>query len=469
MTVRKQTAGTDGRGAGKWERGLANYVSRRMQDTKTPSVSIALVRGEKIVYSRGFGSRCVEKLLPSDGNTLYGIGSITKSFTALAIMQLQEKGLLNVHDRIGKHLPEFGQESVLGQTEIYHLLTHSSGLPTLNVAEVALMREFGTDTSFVPLGRYEDFIDLVEASESERVAPPGKKFLYWNEGYTILGKIVEKASGERYTEYIKKHILEPLGMGRSGFGEELTSRDDNAATFYNRSADGKIAPTALKAQEMDVAAGGLITSPVELCNYLRMMMSGGSLGSRKVVSSKLLGEMTTDTIDEEQPSEFGDAFYGYGWSVVEDFFGHRLVSHGGDVGVSSAYAAFIPDLGIGVAVECNAGDGPMSNIGLYALACMIGKRPEEELRFVAAQNLSERIAGEYTDYRHFTTLTVTPWGPGFLKAEYKSGEMVFSMPLIIEDGLLYTINNYSRFALPYRTLPDGRMELLFERHRFVRK
>lgn len=469
MASRKVAKGSEHSVVPSWSRGLSSYASRRMQGTKTPSVSISVLSGGEVVYSRGFGSRSLEKLLPSDGNTLYGIGSITKSFTALAIMQLREKGMLDIHDSIGKFLPEFGTDSVLAHTQISHLLTHSSGLPTLNVAEVALMREFGEDTSFIPLGGYADFLDMVEASGQERVAPPGKKYMYWNEGYTILGKIIEKVSGERYTDYIRAHILEPLEMRRSGFGEELTSRDGNAATFYKRSADGKCTPNVLKAQELDVAAGGLISSTAELCSYMQMMMSDGLVRGRKILAPSLVSEMLEPAIDEEQVSEFGDVFYGYGWSVTDNFFGHRLVSHGGDVGISSAYVCYVPDLGIGVAVACNAGDGPMRHIALYALAALMGKPPEKSLQYLAAQDLADAIAGEYADYRNFTTLAVSPWGAGFMKGEFKSGEQSFSFPLLIEGGGLYTISEYHRQVIPHRVLPDGRMELLYERHRFVRK
>lgn len=470
MAVRhKRTSTKIGDENQTWRRDLVNYISRRMQATKTPALSIALLGKNGIVYSNGFGLRDMEKMYPADSNTLYGVGSVTKSFTALAIMQLQGRGLLDVHDKIEKHLPEFGPDSVLRHTEIHHLLNHSSGFPTLNVAEVTLMREFGNDTSFIPMSDFDDFVDIIEAAGDERVAQPGKKFMYWNEGYTILGRIIEKVSGEEYSEYVKKHILEPLGMNRSGFGPELTAGDENGATFYDRAPDARHKPKVLKGHELDVAAGGLISSAVELCHYIQMMLSGGALGSKKIISDKLLAEMTKPTIDSEQPTEFGGAHYGYGWSTVDNFFGHKMVSHSGDVGVSSAYVGYVPDLKIGVAVACNVGDGPSSSIGVYALACLMGKNAEKDVQTVVAQNLAEKLTGEFKDYRDFTTLSISAWGPGYLKAEFKSNEMNYSMPILFDGGKLYTVNNYRRFPIFHRTLPDGRVELLFERHRFVKK
>ncbi len=448
---------------------LRGYISGRMQKTKTPALSIAMLEGGRIAYSRGFGFRDVEKLLPADGDTLYGIGSVTKSFTALAILQLQDRGLLNVHDRVGKHLQEFGTGSPLSNVEIVNLLNHSSGFPSLNVAEITLMRQFGMDTSFIPMAGYEDFVDLVNSSAGEKVAPPGKKFMYWNEGYTLLGRIIEKVSRESYTDYVHRHILEPLRMERSGFGQGKTADDINTATFYNPSPDGKHKPTPLRSQEFDVAAGGLISSPNELCNYLRLMIEGGTFGGRRIVSASALKEATTGGIDEEQPSQFGDARYGFGWSVVDSFFGHRLVSHSGDVGVSSSYVGYVPDLGIGVAVASNIGAGPMSSVGVYALACLAGKEPERDVVTVMAEQLAESIKGEYSDFRSYTTLTVSEWGEGYLKAEFKSNEMSFSMPLIVDGTQLYTVASYRRSPVHYRRTADGATELLFERHRFVKR
>lgn len=452
-----------------WGRRLANFVSQRMQKSKAPAVSIALLSDDRIAYSRGFGYRDTEKLLPSDGDTLYGIGSVTKSFTSLAVLQLQERGLLQIHDKVGKFLPEFGIGSPMAEVEIHHLMNHSSGLPTLNVAEITLMRQFGSDTSFVPMASYGDFVEFINSASGERIAPPGRKFLYWNEGYTMLGKIIETVSHQKYSDYVGTHILKPLGMERSGFGEEAVSGDGNAATFYLPSPDGKHKPTPLRSQEFDIAAGGLISSPNELCKYLRMMHGGGALGSRRIVSSALLKHAITGTVVDDRRGEFGETFYGYGWSVADDFLGHTLISHGGDVGISSAYVGFVPDSGIGVAVTSNIGGGPNSAIGGYALACLLGGDPDRDIKSIAGEALAERVRGEYTDYRGYTTLTVTEWGAGYLKAEFKSNEMSYSMPIIAEGTELYTITNYHRSPVGVRMLADGGVELLLERHRFIRR
>ena len=448
---------------------IYRYVSKRMQVTKTPAMSISLFSGNRMVYSRGFGNRDMAGLLPADEKTLYGVGSVTKSFTALAILQLMEKGLLDVHDRISRFLPEFGSDSPLGDVEIFHLLNHTSGLPTLNVAEITLMREFGDDTSFIPLAGYGDFVDIILSSADERVAPPGKKFLYWNEGYTILGRIIEKLSGASYIDCIRKQILGPLEMRRSGFGQEAMGIDGNAATLYKYSEDGKHKQALLRSQTSDVAAGGLVSSTEELCNYLRFMISGGTYKGRSLISHKLLNEATTRGVKAGEDSQFGSPVYGYGWMIADNFFGHRLVSHSGDVGISSSYVGFIPDLDIGVAVASNIGDGPNSNVGVYALATLAGVDADSALDYVAVQNMSDELIGVYSDFRGYTTLTVSAWGPGYLKGEYRSNEMTFSMPLMFDRRSLYTISNYSRTPVDWRVLPDGRKELLLERHRFVKK
>lgn len=447
---------------------LERYIAENMQKAKAPALSITVTGPGGIVYSRGFGFRNLEEMIPADSNTLYGIGSVTKSFASLAVLQLHEKGAVDIHAKVGTYLPEFGSGSTLSDVELHHLMSHTSGLPTLNVAELSLTRQFGMDTSFIPMATYEDFVRIVNSSASQRVDRPGRKFLYWNEGYTILGRIVEKVTGERFEEYVGKHLLEPLGMIRSGFGESCTSADSDAATFYFTGRDGRLTPRPLKTQLFDAAAGGIVSSTPELCSYLRMLMAGGSLDGNRIISAPLLEEAVRGEIDSEQPSQFGETRYGYGWIVADNFFGHRIVYHSGDVGISSAYVGFVPDLSIGVAVAANIGSGPNTNIGLCALAIAAGKRPGM-LDVVRGQRLSSRLVGEYGDYMDYSRLTVSEWGAGYLKAEFRSDEMEYSMPFIVEGDSVYTIAGYGRRRVHTRELSDGRMEIVFDRHRFLKR
>jgi CubicO group peptidase (beta-lactamase class C family) len=319
------------------------------------------------------------------------------------------------------------------------------------------------------MASYGDFVEFINSAGGERIAPPGKKFLYWNEGYTMLGKIIETVSHQKYSDYVGTQILKPLGMERSGFGEEAASGDGNAATFYLPSPDGKHRPMQLRSQELDIAAGGLISSTIELCKYLRMMLGGGAIGSRKIVSTALLKQAITGTVVDDLHGEFGEILYGYGWSVADDFLGHTLISHSGDVGISSAYVGFVPDSGVGVAVASNTGGGPNSAIGVYALACLLGGDPDKDIKSIAGEALAERVKGVYTDYRGYSSLTVTEWGAGYLKAEFKSNEMNYSIPIIVEGTELYTITNYHRSPVGIRMLAGRGVELLLERHRFIKE
>lgn len=459
--------GADPAGDGMaWQ--LSGYISEMMQAARVPAMSISVLRGNELVYSRGFGHRDMQALLPADGSTLYGIGSVTKSFASIAVLQLHERGLVDIHAKIGTYLPEFGGKSPLADAEVHHLMSHSSGIPTLNVAEISLARQFGDDTSFIPMASYEDFVHIVNASSSERVAAPGRRFLYWNEGYTILGRLVEKVTGESFESYVRKNLLIPLGMPRSGFGEVCTAGDPDAATFYDRKRDGRLVAKQLRTQLFDAAAGGIISSMTELCNYMRMLMGGGAIAGNRVISSDLLEESFTGDVDSGQPTQFGNSRYGYGWIIADNFFGHRIVYHSGDVGISSAFVAFVPDLLTGVAVASNTGGGPNSLVGLYALALAAGRRPDE-LDFVRAQRLSSRLAGEYSDYMGYTSLTVSEWGAGFMKAEFRSDEVEYSMPFIVEGGEVYTMAGYNRMKVYCRELSDGRMEIVFDRHRFLKR
>ena len=167
---------------------LEKFIFEKMANTKMPGLSIAVLADNEIVYSRGFGFRDVENGLPATPHTIYGIGSVTKSFTALSIMQLSEKGLLDVEDNIEKYVPiklkPYGEP-----IRIKHLLTHSSGIPALAYAEAFIRGALGDDAPWIPIANYEDMFVFLSDAEEWVETKPGEKFFYLNEGYVLLGYI----------------------------------------------------------------------------------------------------------------------------------------------------------------------------------------------------------------------------------------------------------------------------------------
>jgi CubicO group peptidase (beta-lactamase class C family) len=168
-----------------------------MQEAKLPGLSIAVVVDGKSVYAKAFGARDLAENLPMTPETLYGIGSISKSFTAMVIMQLVEQGKINLNDPVSKHI-----DFKLGNEEkpitIHHLLAHNSGTPSLQGAVVAITRGLGDTNIAIPLSSREDFFHHINMAAAEVFDDPEKHFFYNNDMYTTLGLIIECITGVNF-------------------------------------------------------------------------------------------------------------------------------------------------------------------------------------------------------------------------------------------------------------------------------
>lgn len=177
-----------------WQ-GVEAYVFEKMRKTHLPGLSIAAVKDGEVVYARGFGFRDVESGAAMTPQTRVGIGSVTKSFTALAIMMLVEEGKISLDDPVDKFVPMMLRP--LGEpVRIWHLLTHSSGIPALAYAEAFIRHVIGEEATWLPIASVDDLKAFMSDAEGWAVAKPGERFFYLNEGYLLLGRIIEVASGE---------------------------------------------------------------------------------------------------------------------------------------------------------------------------------------------------------------------------------------------------------------------------------
>jgi CubicO group peptidase (beta-lactamase class C family) len=452
-------------------RKLETIITGTMESVHAPGLSIALVRDGEVMYAEGFGARNVERNLPATPNTLYGIGSCTKSFTALAVMQLVEEGKLDLSDPVGKHLPfELGFED--DPVTLHHLLSMSSGIPSLGMAGILIERMTGVGESWVPMTDMDDFLLFVNGAREEVAARPAQRYFYLNTGFTLLGEVVERVSGTPYEDYVAERILRPLGMGRSTFEKEAFEKDPDAMTAYRKEKDGSLTPTVHPFHRLIYGPGGLLSPVSELTNYLIMNMEGGAYEGERLVDPGLLKEMHTGHTDRGT-GMFGRNMYGYGWGIVEDFLGHELVTHSGSTGVSSAILGFIPDLKIGVAAASNIG-GFGYVIPHAALALLMGKDLEKDIPYLAEEKDLQGLTGEYEAYKGTNRVSVVKKG-ALLFAESKSRWSESSLPLIPENRAAG--NRRFNVYLPEGGLMpiefaeglDGRVDLYMERWRLYRK
>jgi CubicO group peptidase (beta-lactamase class C family) len=356
---------------------LDAWIERRLQAAGTPGAAVVLERRGEVLLARGFGYRDVEAKVAADIDTVFGSASVTKSLTALAVLLLEEDGRLSTRDLVTAHLPELrlpGAEAAA--ITIHHLLTHTSGLPPLPSRYYAWLSQGDLEpfelASLEPLppgdmiASFAELVAFLGQFPFELHAPPGAEFSYSNEGYNLLGAIIERLADQSLPDFVRDRILIPAGMSRSSLDLRFTLSLDNVTWLYVRQ-DGEIRASANWFNPSCwLAAGGLRTTARDLARFFRMLAQGGVIDSVRIVSPDAVAKMTT----AHAPGLDGGS-YGYGLSL-SDLNGHVLVSHGGGHKGVSAFAGFVAGDGTVFVVLTNLGASPAHQIGVACAQTALG-------------------------------------------------------------------------------------------------
>ncbi len=443
-------------------RKLDHFILSKMKETNIPSLTISLIKDDEIVYTRGYGFKDVKAGIPTSPSTLYGIGSVTKSFTCLSIMKLWSEGKLNPNDPINKYLD--GEYEIEGEPiRIWHLMTHSSGIPALAYAENFIRGVTGEHKKYYPFASPKDVISFMDGWRGWVEGKPGEKFFYLNEGYVLLGKIIEEVSGKPYSEYLKENILLPLNMKRSYFEKHEVEGDGDYAKPYIVDREGRyiesVIPYGIKAD------GGLISNVLDLSEYIKMYLRYGE----GFIDRKYIEEMFKPRIKRYDDGDIVD-YYGYGLGISNTFYGKTLIGHGGSVLVYTAYMGFVPDENIGVALLANSYGYPMSNFGLYALSTLAGIDPEEHRLFMREKILGE-LEGDYETFKGTFKISIKRRGD-FLIYQYRGRYREIETPLVpieigSEHSTFFTLSN-GRKVEAYFFKRNGKTYLIYERYKFVK-
>ncbi len=443
---------------------LESFTFDKVTKTRLPSVTIAVVRGNEVIWSNGTGYRDLAAGLPATPHSLYSIGSVTKSFTAVAIMQLAEQGKLNVNDPIDKYLP-FDIRPMGEPVRIWHFLSHSSGIPGLAYAECVIGGMVRDDSGWLPISSSTDMLTFMKDAGGWVLAKPGERWFYLNEGYVLLSAIIEKVSGKSYADYMRECVFEPLGMSRTYIRKQDVEKDLEVAVPYLVDQKGdriaSVYPYGLTGD------GGIISNVQDLAKYVSMYLGFGKGSEEQILQKVSVEEMETPRVTTaNRNGPFGDYRYAYGLGVMDNFLGHKLVGHSGSVGVSTAYMGFLPEKQLGVAVLANGSGYAPSQIGQYALAEALGEDPDS-LPFVRRENALSELEGVYETYKGTMRWEVKAMGD-FLGAISKSRHNTSTLPLIPEklDGnrrLFYTLSGGIKMNAEFR-IEDGEVGLIYERY-----
>ncbi len=399
-----------------------------LRQCSTTALGIALVDREQVVWAQSFGLADLDaRRAPTDA-TLFGIASVSKMFAAVAVLQLVERGLVELDAPLVRYVPSFRMaDPRFVDVTVRMLLDHSSGLPgtTHRNAEA---------TS--PLPGYSGQV-LAALAEERLKAPPGHMSVYCNDGFTLIESLVGSVTGKTYVEYVQAEVLAPLGMSRSSY--TLAPFPDDAYARSYRS--GVALPQEFFGPQ---ASAGLYSTPTEMGAFLRMLLNGGTLERARILLPSSVDAMAVDqTAGSFNPAPSAALAYGLGWDTVTEP-GLRAVGIPGwaKSGASAHYGAQVivaPGEGLGVVVMGTLGAGydPLAIAQRVLLRALLetGRIPglPDPLPPVAApvapvpDGLLASLAGEYAN--HTDLYRLRPEEDGSLTLlVFDEGAFVPSMP-----------------------------------------
>ncbi|WP_326974559.1 serine hydrolase domain-containing protein [Caproicibacter sp. BJN0012] len=360
-------------------------TARVLDSGRAVGLAAAVVgkHGEPL-YEGFFGYRDREKMLPVNRDTIFGLASVTKSFTSLSMLQLAEKGIVRPDDPVSRYIPSFTGKNRTEPVRLRHLLCHSGGyfpLPRILIDRVAekigAIEERDGDFAYLRSLADEGVRLVAERldAQTDFIGRPGERFSYCNDGYALLSDII-RTQGDcaSFAEYLEKHILQPLGMSRSGCSFVGPARDENASVLYSWQGDGSLrADRDYHNNAFVLNGGGAMKSTIaDLSKYICMYLNHGTgLSGAKIASRYSIREMC-------KPRQYAspEAYYCYGLeeSRVGPFLAH---GHGGSLPGVSSHFLWSDDGEVGVAVLCNTMDVPVGYLAKAALSMYYGEEPEE--------------------------------------------------------------------------------------------
>jgi CubicO group peptidase (beta-lactamase class C family) len=322
---------------------IDKYIEEQMRRLNIPGVALAIVENNRMVHFRGFG-RTRPGGEPPTPTTPFFIGSVTKSITALAIMQLVEAGKVKLDASVQRYLPWFrvADPQASAQITIRHLLNHTSGLP-MSVGEIAL-----ADFDDSPGGVERQIQSLATQKLS---SPIGSKFDYNNINYNILGQIIEAASGEAYVDYVQNHIFTPLEM-RHSYASKAEAQKNGLAMGYRYWFGYPIPAPNLSVPLSSLPSGQLISCAEDMAHYLIAQINNGRYGEAQILSGAGMHEMQSPAVEINAMGMY-IGHYAMGW--ISKLVGQStILSHSGIVPEYGAFAGFIPEQRKGLVLLYNA-------------------------------------------------------------------------------------------------------------------
>jgi CubicO group peptidase (beta-lactamase class C family) len=322
---------------------IEKAVSAFMTANSVPGVSVAIVQNGQPVWSSGFGMSDLEDSAPATSATLYRLGSISKSITAVAILQLYERGKLDLDAAVQKYCPAFPQKD--SPITSRQLLAHLSGI-----------RHYNDDgKGDVPADSARHFASMEESlqvfASDALLSKPGTQFHYSTYGYTLLGCVLEGAASQKYVDFVRENVFRPAAMYHTQ-ADDFFAIVPHRTRWYHKDKSGAVHNAGVLDSSYKIPGGGLISSADDMSNF-----------EAAILADKLLKRSTRDLMwTATQPTEGKPSHYALGWFIADQFGVHTAGHSGGQQGTDTDFVV-VPERNLGVVVLAN-----MDSVNTSALA-----------------------------------------------------------------------------------------------------
>ena len=364
---------------------LERVIAHELQDKKLPALSIALVDNQQTVWAKGFGMGDPDQKIPATAETVYRVGSVSKLFTDIGIMQLVERGKIELDAPVTKYLPDFKPHNPFNKAiTLRQLMSHRSGL----------VRE-------PPVGHYFDdtlpsLAQTVQSLNSTTlIYEPEKRSKYSNAAIATAGYVLERMQKQPFTQYLQKAVLEPMGLRHSSF-EPTPEIAKHLAKAYMWSYDSRqfVAP----AFQLGMApAVSMYSTVTDLARFMSVLFNDGKTTDGQILKRETLEKMWTPQFAApKQKGGFGIGFF------ISELEGHRRIGHGGMMYGFATELEALPEakLGVIVVTTMDGANSVVEHIADYALRLMLASRNKQALppiKFPDTVNpeIAPRLAGRY--------------------------------------------------------------------------
>lgn len=350
---------------------LDEWVEKARQRFEVPGMAIGIVKDGQVVAARGYGVRRLGGPAAVDAETLFGIASNTKAFTAAALAMLVDEGKLKWDDKVTQYLPAFALSDALVSREltVRDLLTHRSGLGL-----------GAGDLMFWPDTKITRAQVLAGARHLPMASGLREKYAYNNTLFVVAGEVVAAVSGKPYEQFVEERIFRPLGFGKTRFSNVGLRETDNAAVPHSRGwrLEGELKPIAWNRDDTWAAAAGIKGNVKDLLGWLQLQLRQGESpdGKRLFTEARAREMHAPQTIIPSGPQALLSA-YGLGWTL-RDYKGRKVISHGGGLTGMVSLTTLVPGEKLGILVLTNQEEGgAMTAVTNLILDAYLGEETQD--------------------------------------------------------------------------------------------